>query len=47
MNRLCDVGMLFVRCRDGLSHNPDEAVTEDDLDAAAIVLLDFLKDINP
>ncbi|MEX0584470.1 MAG: hydantoinase/carbamoylase family amidase, partial [Natronospirillum sp.] len=42
MAGLTDIGMLFVRCRDGLSHHPDEAVTEDDVDAAGRVLKTFL-----
>jgi allantoate deiminase len=29
-----DVGMLFVRCGGGISHSPDESVTEDDVTAA-------------
>jgi allantoate deiminase len=32
------VAMLFVRCRDGISHNPAESVTEDDVAAAIAVL---------
>lgn len=31
---LCDVAMLFVRCRGGLSHHPDESVEEADVAAA-------------
>lgn len=42
MNALTDIGMLFMRCRDGLSHHPDESVTPDDLDAAARVIEDFI-----
>lgn len=32
------VAMLFVRCRDGISHNPAESVTEADVAAAIAVL---------
>jgi allantoate deiminase len=46
MGSLCDVGMLFVRCRNGLSHTPDESVMEGDIDAAAAVLLDFLANLS-
>jgi len=46
MCSLCDVGMLFVRCRNGLSHHPDEAATEEDINAACLVLLDFLKNFS-
>jgi allantoate deiminase len=34
MARLCDVAMLFVRCAGGISHNPAEAVTADDVAVA-------------
>ncbi len=47
MHNLCDIGMLFVRCRDGLSHHPDEAVTAQDIDVAAKVLIDFLQMVGP
>ncbi|QWC84343.1 allantoate amidohydrolase [Nocardioidaceae bacterium] len=33
MARLTDIGMLFVRCHDGISHHPAEAVREVDVDA--------------
>jgi allantoate deiminase len=31
---LCEVGMLFMRCKGGISHNPLEAVRIDDIDLA-------------
>jgi allantoate deiminase len=34
MSRLCDVAMLFVRCAGGVSHNPAEAVTAEDVAVA-------------
>lgn len=34
--------MLFVRCRGGISHNPDEFSALEDIDAGARVLLDFI-----
>src|SRR3954452_23883385 len=34
MARLCDVAMRFVRCAGGISHNPPESVTVDDVAAA-------------
>lgn len=37
---LTDIGMVFVRCKGGLSHHPDEAVTPKDMKAGAAVLLD-------
>ncbi len=43
-----DVGMLFVRCgAGGVSHNPDETVTAEDVVAAAETLLDFLRNFEP
>ncbi|MFG1497596.1 M20 family metallo-hydrolase [Saccharospirillum sp. HFRX-1] len=46
MNQLTEVGMLFVRCKDGLSHHPDEAISAADADAAARVLRRCLLDWN-
>jgi allantoate deiminase len=34
MVHLCEYGMIFVRCRGGISHNPAEFVTIDDMGAA-------------
>lgn len=31
---LCDIGMLFVRCHDGISHAPDESVLTEDVAVA-------------
>lgn len=39
------VAMLFVRCQGGISHNPAESVTDDDV-AAAIAALDRFLDIQ-
>lgn len=39
---VCPVAMLFVRCRAGISHNPAEAVTTEDVAAALAVLDRFL-----
>lgn len=40
--RLAPVGMLFIPCRNGVSHNPAEWATEDDIEAGAQTLLDSL-----
>lgn len=40
---LTPVAMLFVRCRDGLSHHPDEFASPSDLGAALRVVVDFLE----
>jgi len=47
MQALCDIGMLFVRCKAGISHNPAEAVTLGDVEAGARVLLRFIENFNP
>jgi allantoate deiminase len=36
------VAMLFVRCKGGISHHPDESVDKDDVAVAIAVLTDFL-----
>ncbi|MDH3716163.1 MAG: allantoate amidohydrolase [Gammaproteobacteria bacterium] len=43
MADITDVGMLFVRCAGGVSHNPEEAMTMEDADIATRVLLAFLR----
>lgn len=42
MSALTSVAMLFVRCRGGISHHPDESVLEADVAAAIAVLERFL-----
>jgi allantoate deiminase len=42
MARLAPAAMLFVRCRDGLSHHPDESVQAGDIGLALAVLFDFV-----
>ncbi|MCR4282084.1 MAG: allantoate amidohydrolase [Bauldia sp.] len=39
MIRLTDIGMIFVRCRAGISHNPLELVTVDDMGLAVEALV--------
>jgi allantoate deiminase len=43
MAGLTEVAMLFVRCKGGISHNPAESVTEDDVAIAIDVLSKFLE----
>jgi allantoate deiminase len=40
---LAPIAMLFVRCRGGLSHHPDEFASPADLGAALRVVVDFLE----
>lgn len=42
MSALCPTAMLFIRCERGISHNPAEAVTATDADAALAVMMNFL-----
>src|SRR5580658_6083940 len=44
---IADVGMLFVRCRGGISHHPDEHVDLADADAGARVLLRLIENFRP
>ncbi|CAL5346657.1 unnamed protein product [Camellia sinensis] len=43
MAHLTKVGMLFVRCRGGISHSPAEYVSDDDVWAAGLAILAFLE----
>jgi beta-ureidopropionase / N-carbamoyl-L-amino-acid hydrolase len=40
--KVCPVGMVFVRCRDGVSHNPAEYAAPSDVTAGARVLMSAL-----
>ena len=42
MAAITDVGMVFIPCRDGLSHNPDEFVSTDNILAGADLLTETL-----
>jgi allantoate deiminase len=44
---VADIGMIFVRCRGGVSHHPDEHVELVDADAGARVLLRLIEDFRP
>lgn len=43
---LCPLGMLFVRCAGGISHNRAEAVDTADLQVAIDVLVGFLRSVD-
>ena len=43
MSALTDVAMLFVRCKGGISHNPAESVTAEDVSVSIDVLSRFLE----
>jgi allantoate deiminase len=40
MARACPSGMLFLRCKDGISHNPAESITVEDADLGVRALLE-------
>ncbi len=42
ISQICPVAMLFVRCKGGLSHHPDESVKTRDVAVALAVLRDFI-----
>ena len=44
---IADVGMVFVRCRGGISHHPDEHVEVADVDIGARVLLRLIESFQP
>jgi len=44
---IAGIGMLFVRCGKGISHNPAEAITAADAEAGARVLLRFIEAFEP
>ena len=41
------IAMLFIRCRDGLSHHPDEYASPEDIDTGIQILTHFLKSFTP
>lgn len=46
-NGFCPIGMLFLRCEGGVSHNPVESITTDDADLGVRVLLTFIEQFEP
>ena len=47
MAKLCPIGMLFVRCRGGISHNPREYAAPHDLGLAVATLIGFIERFDP
>jgi allantoate deiminase len=46
MQKLCPSGMIFLRCKDGISHNPAEAITVEDADLGVRVLLETVRRVD-
>jgi allantoate deiminase len=47
MAKLCPVGMLFVRCRNGISHHPAEFASANDMGYAIAALIRFIDRLEP
>jgi allantoate deiminase len=45
--KLCPIGMMFVRCRGGVSHNPMEFASPRDLGLAVAALIGFIERFDP
>jgi allantoate deiminase len=46
MAKLCPSGMIFLRCKDGISHNPAESITVEDADIGVRVLLETVRRVD-
>ncbi len=46
MAKLCPIGMLFVRCRGGVSHNPAEYASPADMGRAVAALIRFIENFK-
>jgi allantoate deiminase len=46
MGRLCPAGMLFIRCKGGVSHNPLESITVEDCTIGLKALTQFVRDFR-
>ena len=47
MSKLCPIGMLFVRCKAGVSHNPAEYASPQDMGVAVAALVRFIEQFKP
>jgi allantoate deiminase len=47
MSKLCPIGMLFVRCKGGVSHNPAEYASPEDIGLAVAALVNFIERFKP
>jgi N-carbamoyl-L-amino-acid hydrolase len=45
MARICPVGMIFIPCRNGISHRPDEYATPGDIARGTAVLAEVLAEL--
>jgi allantoate deiminase len=47
MSELCPIAMLFVRCKGGISHNPAEYASPNDMGIAIAALVKFIEQFKP
>jgi allantoate deiminase len=47
MGTLCPAGMLFMRCKGGVSHNPLESITTEDCEIGLAALMAFVRGFKP
>jgi allantoate deiminase len=45
LSAITPVAMLFVRCKEGLSHHPDESVKAEDVQVGVQVMIEFLRSL--
>jgi allantoate deiminase len=46
MARHCPAGMMFLRCKDGISHNPAESITAEDAEIGVRALLEAIRRLD-
>jgi allantoate deiminase len=46
MAKHCPSAMIFVRCKDGISHNPAESITVEDADLGVAAMLDAVRRLD-
>ena len=46
MSQLTDIGMIFVRCKGGINHNPAESVAAEDVGVRAAAILQFVRNFE-
>ena len=46
MGAICPAGMLFLRCKGGVSHNPLESITAEDCELGLAALTRFVRDFR-
>ena len=47
MSDITNTGMIFIRCREGISHNPAESVEIEDIESGFQIMLKFVENFKP